>query len=67
MSFGSDMTFEQLEALRERYLPLQPAPSEGVRCLHKACAECGGSGVRKKGGACIHGIACPCPNCSFTC
>ncbi|QGZ16199.1 hypothetical protein Hena1_00230 [Erwinia phage Hena1] len=67
MSFGSDMTLEQMEALRERYIPLVGRAKEGTRCLHKACTECKGTGIRRNGGICIHGIACPCPNCSFTC
>jgi hypothetical protein len=33
-------------------------------CLHDSCPECLGTGVRRGGGACIHGISCPCPKCS---
>jgi hypothetical protein len=37
------------------------------QCLHDACPECHGSGMKVNGGgACIHGISCPCPKCSFT-
>jgi hypothetical protein len=36
-------------------------------CLHDACTECYGTGIRKDGSACIHGISCPCPKCTTTC
>lgn len=67
MSFGSVLTFDQLEALRERYVALGDRMKERTKCLHKACTECKGTGFRPNGGSCIHGIACPCPDCSFTC
>lgn len=36
-------------------------------CMHDACTECHGTGVKRFGGACIHGISCPCPKCSAFC
>lgn len=33
-------------------------------CMHDQCPSCLGTGVKADGGACIHGIACPCPKCS---
>ena len=33
-------------------------------CMHDSCPECLGTGVRRDGGVCIHGISCPCPKCS---
>lgn len=33
-------------------------------CLHDACPECLGTGVRRDGSSCIHGISCPCPKCT---
>ena len=33
-------------------------------CMHDQCPECVGTGVKKDGSMCIHGIACPCPKCS---
>jgi len=33
-------------------------------CMHDACTQCLGTGVRADGSACIHGISCPCPKCS---
>lgn len=36
-------------------------------CLHDACPECVGTGVRRSGGACVHNLSCPCPKCSPTC
>lgn len=33
-------------------------------CLHDSCPDCGGTGIKKWGGACIHFISCPCPKCS---
>jgi len=33
-------------------------------CLHDSCPYCLGTGVRRDGGPCIHGISCPCPKCS---
>lgn len=75
MSFGT-LTAEQAEILRKRYL-ITTAEGEdlakiaelsGIKCLHDQCPNCGGTGVRKDGlGLCFHGIACPCPKCSFTC
>jgi hypothetical protein len=35
-------------------------------CLHDQCPECVGTGVRRDGGICVHGISCPCPKCSPT-
>lgn len=67
MSFGSDLTEEQLNILRQRYT-LVEKHTKVSNCLHKSCSECNGTGIRKDGrGMCIHGIACPCPDCSFTC
>lgn len=35
------------------------------RCLHDSCSECGGTGIKRNGGgACIHGISCPCQKCT---
>lgn len=36
-------------------------------CLHDACTECVGTGVKRDGSTCIHGIACPCPKHSVRC
>lgn len=76
MSYGL-LTEEQAKIMRERYYEQQGIkkvvwPSSGdtgtVKCLHDACPNCGGTGVRKDGtGLCFHGISCPCPKCSFTC
>lgn len=34
-------------------------------CLHESCGLCGGTGINKvTGGACVHGISCPCPKCT---
>ena len=33
-------------------------------CLHDSCPDCLGTGVRRDGGMCIHGISCPCPKCT---
>jgi len=67
MSFGNDMTIEQLELLRQRYSLVNPKDTS-AKCLHKACRECGGTGTKKNGsGMCFHAISCPCSNCSFTC
>ena len=76
MSYGL-LTEEQAKIMRERYYEQQgikkvvwPSPGDTgtVRCLHDACPNCGGTGVRKDGtGFCVHGISCPCPKCSFTC
>lgn len=35
-------------------------------CLHDSCPDCLGTGIRRDGGICIHGISCPCPKCSPT-
>ena len=36
-------------------------------CLHDSCPDCLGTGVRRDGGICIHGISCPCPKCTPYC
>lgn len=36
-------------------------------CLHNQCPECVGTGIKKNGGSCIHGISCPCPRCTPRC
>ena len=40
---------------------------EEVKCLHDQCPLCFGSGKKKDGTYCIHGISCPCPKHSVTC
>lgn len=37
------------------------------KCLHYACSECKGTGVRKGGGVCFHMLSCPCSSCTPTC
>ena len=32
-------------------------------CMHDACSECIGTGIRKDGTRCVHMISCPCPEC----
>ena len=44
---------ERLIAILDQ-VPWQP-------CLHDQCPECLGTGVRRFGGTCVHGISCPCP------
>ncbi len=39
----------------------------GNHCLHDNCLVCGGTGIKKGGGACIHSLSCSCPKCSPTC
>ena len=34
------------------------------QCLHKNCAQCGGTGKRKDGTVCVHMISCSCDRCS---
>ena len=36
-------------------------------CLHEQCPECVGTGIRKDGSFCIHGLSCPCPKCTPRC
>ena len=33
-------------------------------CLHDQCLECHGTGIKRDGSMCVHGISCPCPKCS---
>lgn len=33
-------------------------------CLHDSCTECFGTGIKRDGSMCIHGISCPCPKCT---
>jgi len=36
-------------------------------CMHDQCSSCHGTGIKKDGSACIHGISCPCPKCMPQC
>jgi len=36
-------------------------------CMHDACPECIGTGVKRDGSPCVHGISCPCPKCTPWC
>ena len=33
-------------------------------CLHDSCPDCLGTGIKRDGSMCIHGISCPCPKCT---
>jgi len=33
-------------------------------CMHDACTDCCGTGIRRDGGMCVHGLSCPCPKCT---
>lgn len=57
------------EDLRERRrLHLENIERRNWRpCLHDACSECVGTGRKRDGTPCIHGIACPCPRCTPYC
>lgn len=75
MSYGP-LTAEQAKILQDRYYEQQGIKKaawpfrdpDAIKCLHDQCPNCGGTGVRKDGlGFCLHGIACPCPKCNFTC
>ncbi len=33
-------------------------------CLHDGCPDCLGTGIKRDGSMCVHGISCPCPKCS---
>lgn len=35
-----------------------------IKCLHKKCSECLGTGVKSDGTSCVHGISCPCSSCT---
>lgn len=35
-----------------------------IPCLHDSCPDCLGTGIKRDGSMCIHGISCPCPKCS---
>lgn len=37
---------------------------EKVKCLHKLCPECKGTGIKRNGDSCVHYISCACPRCS---
>jgi len=36
-------------------------------CLHDSCPDCVGTGIKKDGRICVHGLSCPCPKCTPTC
>lgn len=51
---------EHIETVQGSYRRWRP-------CMHDACPECVGTGIKRTGGACIHGISCPCPKCTPWC
>lgn len=65
MSFGNDLTVEQLnEAIRRYSQGVQLKKDSVPTCLHKSCPRCNGTGVSTSDGSyCIHGISCPCKDC----
>jgi hypothetical protein len=44
--------------------PLKYKIRKQIKCLHKNCKECKGTGVKSNGHSCIHMISCSCFNCS---
>lgn len=52
---------------REKHLKNILNQLHGRPCMHDACTECCGTGVRSNGSSCIHNISCPCPRCSPVC
>lgn len=58
--YEKDLKKRQKEHLGNLGAPWQP-------CTHDACPECVGTGIKKDGSICIHGISCSCPKCSPTC
>lgn len=52
---------EYFEKLRETQKISEPLSKSD--CMHINCPSCHGTGVKDTGGACIHGISCPCKNC----
>ena len=36
-------------------------------CMHDSCTECVGTGVKRDGTMCVHGISCQCPKCTPRC
>ena len=36
-------------------------------CLHDQCPDCVGTGVKRDGKPCVHGISCPCQKCYPSC
>lgn len=63
------MKIEYTDSIKEPFwdnLPKMKTRGEDFdkNCLHKSCPACGGTGIKKSGGVCIHGISCPCRTCS---
>ena len=58
-AYEQDLRRRQEEHLRSigQQKPWQP-------CMHDACPECVGTGLKRDGSACSHCISCPCPKCS---
>lgn len=58
-----DKKLEEIQ--RKRDEEIQKARKDGtLKCLHKLCPTCKGTGRKPNGLWCIHGIACPCTKCS---
>ncbi len=51
----------------------RPAPKPKLRqpqqqCLHDACTQCHGTGIKDfDGSLCVHHISCTCPKCRVMC
>ena len=52
---------------KEHLNDIQNNPTAWRPCMHEQCPDCVGTGIKKDGSVCIHGIACPCPKCTPQC
>lgn len=62
--YDEDLRRRQQEHLRQVRENLE---RDWQPCMHDACTECVGTGIKKDGTPCIHFISCPCPKCNPRC
>ena len=58
---------EHLRNIQTTWQPYTTSIDNWKPCMHEACTECHGTGIKQNGSPCIHGISCPCPKCSAWC
>lgn len=60
--YEKDLARRQREHLQG--IPSKWGKKEWQPCLHDACPNCIGTGIRKNGQRCVHHLVCPCPKCT---
>lgn len=63
VEYERDLARRRREHLEKVARRVAGACCQTQRCLHDACSECVGTGVKADGSACVHMLSCPCARC----